>query len=373
MTLLELLVAFAIFVLLIAALVSLATTGLDTWTSGEARKDNYDRAQTILAILSEDLRNAFSENAIFNDGTKDLMSAAFLCDYDGNQNQRLRFVRGGDREVVQVDPATQIRKTTPSMYYGDFWEIAYVMDSDSTKNILYRGIRYFDRRLEYTLLRDEDLVRTSAKFFQDNAIVLERGVLYLGFAFWTQETTTWQPPRTRYFTCDRPTHRPLVQLAAAGKCPLCGKATAERAVEVAEAPSLLWDSTRKTEQGFRYHKKRTDRTNPDFVYPEIVQITLVVESQASEIRGLRLAEPLGDGDQTIRVTETEGLQDPPSLVKIDAEWIEYDGRTFDEIKVKKRGVRGTKAKPHAKGAAVHFGESFVTEVRLAAFREAVLR
>ena len=260
------------------------------------------------------------------------------------------------------------------MYYGDYWEVAYVSDTDSTKNLLYRAIRYFDRRREYTLLRDDDVEKTSAKFFQDHAAVVERGVLHLGFKFWTQDTRSWLPRGTHYHTCGKnPAHRPLVQLATAGICPICGTPTAEVAVEELETPSVIWDSTRRLEPSFRYHLRRQDRTNPDFVYPEIVQITVVIESHASEIRGLKLKDALGEGDMTIRVTETGGLPDPPNFVKIDGEWIEYEGRTYDEIRARKRGVRGTKAKPHTAGAEVHFGETFVTEVRLPVVRAAVYK
>jgi hypothetical protein len=76
---------------------------------------------------------------------------------------------------------------------------------------------------------------------------------------------------------------------------------------------------------------------------------------------------------TIKVNDTTGLPDPPYFVKVDAEWIEYEGRTFDEIKVRRRGVRGTRAKPHEQSAAVRFGETFVTEVRLPSFRHAVFK
>ena len=57
MTLIELLVAFVILLMLVAALVTLTTRGLETWTTGEARKDMYERAQVVLDLISADLRN----------------------------------------------------------------------------------------------------------------------------------------------------------------------------------------------------------------------------------------------------------------------------------------------------------------------------
>ncbi|MBI2901928.1 MAG: prepilin-type N-terminal cleavage/methylation domain-containing protein [Planctomycetes bacterium] len=372
MTLIEVLVAFVIFVLMIGALVSLANSGLETWTTGESRKDVYDRGQAVLGTIADDLRNAVSENVFYNDGRKDLMPASFLCDTDSNGAQRLRFVRGGDMERIRVEPAMQITKRVPTMYYGDSWEVAYVADSDPTKNLVYRAIRYFDRRVDYTLLRDEDVQRTGADWFKRHAAVLERGILYLGFRFWTQESETWFPAGTRVHTCGTEAHRPLVQLSAPGTCPVCARPTVERVVQEREDSSDVWDSTRVSDAGFRY-RKRKDRLDPDFVYPEIVQITVVLESHASEVRGLKLDGPLGEKDALIKVTDTRGLPDAPNFVKIDAEWIEYDERTYDSIRARRRGARGTKAKPHDTGAIARFGETFVTEVRIPAFRHAVIR
>ncbi|GEM_PF-1498701 len=372
-TLLELLVAFIIFVLMIGALVSLANTGLDTWTSGEGRKDIYDRAQMILRTVTEDLRGTVVENEIATDGRQELMPATLLCDFDKNRSLRLRLVRSGDMDRVKVPPSLQITKRTPSMYTGDFWEVAYVPHSDGSMNTLYRAVRYFDRRREYTLLRDEDIAWSGSEWFQRHATVLDRGVLFLGFRSWTQDTETWLPAGSRVHTCSVARHRSLVQLAGPGKCPVCQRPTVERVVQASEAASELWDSTRRLEQGFRYHKRRQDPADPDFVYPEIVQVVLVLESHASEIRGLRLDAPVGESDMVIRVTDTRGLSDPPGFVKIDSEWIEYEGRTYDEMRVRRRGSRGTKAAAHPQGSIVRFGETFVTEVRMPAFRHATVK
>src|SRR5206468_1749994 len=55
MTLVELLVAFIVFLMLVGMLVTLSNTSLRTWESGESRKDMMDRAQRVLRQLSEDL------------------------------------------------------------------------------------------------------------------------------------------------------------------------------------------------------------------------------------------------------------------------------------------------------------------------------
>lgn len=369
MTLLEILVAFSIFVLLIGALISLTTMSLDTWTDGEERKDAYDRAQIVLDRISGDLRDLYSENVYFPDGRKTLMPAALIGDVDSNGGGRIRFVRGGDAEKIGVLPSKKLRKITPSMLYGDFWEVAYVMDSDAGKNTIWRAVRYFDRRDKWTLFRDQDVDPTTGKFFRTYAVPLERGVLHLGFRYWTRDTKTWMEAGTRYFTCRSSVHRPLVQRNGEGDCPVCGKALVEKRVSRKESPSTEWDSTRRELKSFRYYRRRKDLNNPDFLYPEIIQVTIVVESHSGEIRGSRLTQKVGENDTFLRLTDTRGFPEPPDFVKIGSEWIQYSEITFDEIRVSGRGARGTKKASHKNGATVHFGETFVTEVRIPVYRE----
>ncbi len=373
MTLLEILVAFAVFVLLIGALVSLTNLSLNTWTDGEDRKDAYDRGQVVLGQISSDLRNLYTENEYQNSGNKKLMPAAFLGDTDSNGAGRLRFVRGGDADRIGVPPSKDLKQITPSMLYGDFWEVVYVMDSDGSRNTLWRGVRYFDRETSWSLFRTGKVDPTTGSYFRRYAVPLERGVLHLGFRYWTAGTKTWMEAGSRYFTCRTAAHRSLVQLDREGECPVCGKKLVQKRVSRRESPSLVWDSTRRELKSFRYYRKNKDLNNADFLYPEIIQITLVVESQTSEIRGARLAQALGKDDMVVRLTDTSGLRDPPDYVKIGSEWIAYSDLTFDEIKVSLRGARGTKKDGHKNGATVHYGETFVTEVRLPVHREGGIR
>jgi hypothetical protein len=57
-------------------------------------------------------------------------------------------------------------------------------------------------------------------------------------------------------------------------------------------------------------------------------------------------------------------------VKIGNEWIEYGLKGNSDLGTLKRGVRGTKPAAHVAGAPVLFGETFTTEVRIPAYREA---
>jgi hypothetical protein len=344
MTLVELLVAFMVLLMLVGALVSLTTQSLETWTSGETRKDMYDRGQVVLDAIAQDIRSAYTENELFTDGYKDLQPPTFAADLDRNHQPRLRLVRTGNPYVLGIDAgAPQPRRVVAPMYYTQAWEVAYVMDPDPTKATLWRGLRAFDRRTDGTLLRNADEV-VSSDLFTRYFRPVESGILFVGYKFWTQYTTTWD--ETVQIRHARPGSRGL------------------------SGPETRWDSTRHEDSKFYFHKRRFDRTNPDFVYPEIVEISVQVQSGGAQNAAVRLSEPADLRVTVLRLTNTQGMPDGPSMVKIDAEWMEYGGKTLSELVDVRRGRRGTAPAAHSPQAVVRFGETFTTEVRLPAFREA---
>ncbi len=346
MTLVELLVAFAIFIMLLGALVSLTTNSLATWATGEARKEVYDRAQGVLETLARDLRNVYIENDVYDDGAKQLQPPAFACDADKERRQRLRFVRTGDPNVMRV-PMQRAPTIVAPMYYGQQWEVAYVMDPDPSKNILWRGVRGYDRRSTGTLLRVAEYDQPSDPLFTSCFRPVETGVLHLEFRFWTQYTSTWD------------TDMKVQRVAANSK--------------QAVGPETRWDSMRQDRSFYFYKKSNTpiaDASNPDFVYPEIVQIVAVIESSTPDQHGIRLSTGCDDRATTIVLTHTDGLPDAPGMVKVEGEWLEYGGKTYTDLTGVKRGARGTAAQAHPAMAPVHHGLTFTTDVRVASYREA---
>lgn len=348
MTLVELLVAFMVLLMLVGALVSLTTRSLETWSTGENRKDMYDRAQGLLDGIVRDLRNTYLENEIFDDGRKELQVPLFACDLDRAKQQRLRFVRAGNPAVMGAAPGSgnsgRGRTRLPIMEFGDFFEVAYMMDPDPAKATLYRGVRMFDRQLGANLLHANEYEDTTRPLFTQCFKPVETGILYVGFKFWTQYTTTWDEAA------------PITKTAPNSK---------QRS-----GPELVWDSTRSGEKRFKFYRRGYDRANPDFVYPEIVQITVHVESGTPETSGIKLNEAIDDRSSLLRVSHTRGMPDAPALVKIEGEWLEYGGKTLTELTEVRRARRGTVAASHASLTPVRFGETFTTEVRLPVYREA---
>lgn len=387
LTLIELLVAFTVFALFVGALVALGTAGLNTWQEGEYRKDIYDRSQRLLDRISDDLRNTWVDEVWHQDaGGRDLQHAAFIGDTDRNRLARLRFVRSGRADEMKLNPDMRMRPPTADLFYTDLWEVLYCFSGPPEKAALTRAVRYFDRRTGETLLNGDDIADSGNRFVQSNAEILDDGVLFLGFRYWTQYSSTWF--ETKCWLCENREHADRQQYAGPGKCQArtgdrpCNRELRESPVAPLEkvprtskkliGPSLVWDSSRTTLENRWIHKKtRRDLNDPDFVYPEIVQVTIVVESTAPEVRGVRLLDALEPAANQIRVNGTKMLADGPAMVKIDAEWISYEAKTNTDLLRCRRGQRGTTAAAHNTGSLVRHGQTFVRDIHLPVYQEAV--
>jgi hypothetical protein len=349
MTLIELLVAFVVLLMLVAALVSLTTRSLEVWTAGETRKDVYDRAQIVLDAISRDLRNVYVEAEVYELGSM-LPPPVFACDLDPRKQPRIRFVRTGNPAAVQAAGPAAPGGQNPNLivapvHYGQFWEVAYVMHPDPEKpNVLCRGVRRFNRTRTGTLLNAVEYQNAGDNLFEQSFAEVESGVLYVGYRFWTQFTTTWDD---------------AVRLQKVGP-------TSRQP----SGPETRWDSMRMKDDKFFFYRRRFDINNPDFVYPEIVQVVAVIETASPELHGIKVAEGFDDKSKFIRLTHTRGMPDAPAMLKIEGEWIEYGGKTDTDLTELKRGARGTAPSSHPSATAVRFGETFTTEVRLPVFREA---
>ncbi len=353
MTLVELLVAFVVLLMLVAALVSLTTRSLEVWTAGEARKDVYDRARVVLDALSRDLRNVYVETEVFDNGQSMLPPPAFACDLDPRRQPRIRFVRTGNPAAVQTSGGGggggggggQGTTIIPPVHYGQFWEVAYVMHPDPEKpEVLCRGVRPFARRKTGTLLNAVEYQNPTDALFEQSFAEVESGVLYLGYRFWTQYTTTWDEG---------------VRIEKRGP-------TSRQP----SGPETRWDSTRMKDNRFFFYRKQFDINNPDFVYPEIVQVVVSIETARPETHGVRVSEGVEEKSNFVRLSHTRGMPDAPGMAKIEGEWIEYGGKTDTDLTNLRRGQRGTAPSSHPAGTGVRFGETFTTEVRLPVYREA---
>jgi hypothetical protein len=326
-TLIELLVAFIIFVLLIFTLVMLTNITLDAWNYGEERKDGFDRSTALLSILEEDLRNVFTERQLPWIGKEDqkvfLPAAQFVCELDAQGRSVLKFVRVSDRDEMEVKPDPIARRKYPPDMFANLYEIVYAMDDDPKKTILYRGIRFFDRDDRKTIFGNK-LDKTILK-------PIESGLLHIEYKFWAQDTPSWDKSTT------------------------------------------IWDSSRATNPKFRFYQRKRDSEYPDFVYPEMVQLTIVLKSQAFTEQKMMLTEDLSDSATVARVNTTRDLPEPPGLIRINGEWVEYRAKDFSAILLSKRGQRGTQKSTHSVGSEIMFGELFTRTIYLPIRQEAIVK
>jgi hypothetical protein len=352
MTLVELLVAFAVFLVLVGLLVSLSTTGLDTWQEGEARKDSFDRGRLVLDQISTDLRNMFADTQWHLLENRRLVHAGLYCDTEG-AGQRLRFVRVGHEDEMRPDPDKKLVRPRSEKYYTDLWEIAYLLNPEGKPTGLYRGVRFFDRNaVDATLLDQRMIEETKSPNWARSFNLLDSGVLWIGYRFWTKYTTTWD---TKY---------PVKQAPR-----LIRQEDTKNEPRIQVGPHLAWDSSRGKIPEFRVFFKQLPDDDPDFAYPEIVQVSVVVESQSTEVSGAKLAIPISDSDTTVLLHSGRGVPEAPDYVLIDKEWIGYTGKDGPRLTGCVRAARRTKAEAHELNDSVRFGDTFVTDVAIPAYRE----
>jgi type II secretory pathway pseudopilin PulG len=355
MTLIELLVAFGVFLILVGLLVSLSTTGLETWQEGEARKDAFDRARLVLDQVGEDLRNTFADTQWFLTEDRRLLHAGMYCDVDG-AGQRLRFVRVGHEDAMWSDPDRRLVRPRNEGLYTDLWEVAYALNPEGRPSGLYRGVRYFDRNdADATLLEGRTIQNTKSPNWNRAFSLVDSGVLWIGYRFWTKYTNTWDA------------QFPVKQ----GPRQIKQQDTKKESVDGKGriGPHQFWDSSRGKITEFRLFYKQLEADDPDFAYPEIVQVTVVVESQSAEVIGAKLAEAIDESATTVLLSSSRGVPEAPDFVLVGKEWISYKGKDGPRLTECVRGVRRSKAAPHALNDTVRFGETFVTDVAIPAYRE----
>ncbi len=365
-TLAEILVAISIFVVLGSMLVVALRSGIDTWRGTEDRRMIFEHSQMVLKQIQDDLQNM----AVPRPGDAGEVDVRFLCDLDGNRRYRLRFVRTLEDEGA--DEALRASGTGPPDRFdgviegrgdphgnlkplGGLMEVVYVMDPDPDSDVLYRGVRspiggsrslFIDENID-----EKDEVTSRCTPVAD-------GVLYLGFLFWTQYTTTWDLQKALTRTLG-------------GEC----------------GPEVIWDSTRgvlpdpksregrKTPNVFWLAAGAGSRHDPsDDVFPRQVRIVVCAVAGDAGMRAT-LARPLDPSDDDIPVDSAGDFptEDDPSLyryVKVGTEWIWYESRTRFAFKTRKqaRGARGSKPVTHEAGEEVRGGRTFVLTVALPAHR-----
>jgi hypothetical protein len=362
LTLVELLVAMAIFAFLGTATVGVLRSGLFSWRTGEAKREVLETAQLIMSQVADDLRNMYTCESV--EGRAPYVR--LVADRDANGRQRIRFVRtisgavspyarkeagalvGADSDLDLVDDYTEARMGSLRSTSG-LCEMAYVMDTNPASAKLYRGLRAPIGGAG-TFFVNSNLVPATSN---SPLIEFTDGVLYLGFHFWTQYTNTWD----------------------VSAYPIVAPRPDEKS-----GPALYWDSTRSlmfvrnpVERQFTtYLSASSEADTGDDIFPTAVQVMLVLvegESGASS----RLTRDIEDNSTRIPVEDESVFEDLAyPYVCIDTEWVRFNATESKALALKDeydRGARGTVPASHRKGALVQAGRTFVITIELPGGRE----
>jgi len=369
------LTAISIFIIVGGMLGSVVYMMSSSWRKGERQRRTYEQAQEILSQLALDLEAAFTRDSV----TSGVPMVRFFCVRDAaTGTQRLDFVRtfesGPERAI------TFYAGSSPgaSQEYSDAF-MGAPTDLKAMGGLI--GVSYFltGRELRRAVqgppsgpsasgggLPVQAVARTQTgvsvaaltRTTDGAGEVLSESCLHLGFQFWTQYTGTWSgpPPDPR---------RP----------------------KLAWGPETVWDSTRGAgiaefgsvaglARPFALEAGPASLADPsDDVFPQVVEVTLVLEPDERRSVRTDLTAPLSESATEMFVASTLGFEDPrygsPYLL-VGSEWVkvkEKRERSFVLDAKDARGRRNTAPAAHGVGAVVRAGVTFLARFPVPAFRE----
>lgn len=348
-TLIEMLVAMAVFAALGAMLVSMVTAGLAAWRVGERRRISYERARAVFDRLEKDLLTAYTLEPVPRPGT--VPAARFICYREpGSMRQTLAFVR--TFETGPERAFTHFAGRGSKVYEGGQAHAADPAALGALGGLL--GVRYIHDGRE---LKRAVRAPPSDRLYDPaggKGEVIAKDMLYVGYRFWSQVTSSWKdvaPSRKR---------------------------------GALSGPETVWDSTRgaslaevdpgtKRRRPFVMARGKASLEDPgDDVFPEIVEIMLVIEPDEARAVKTDLTRPLSESDSVAFVASTRGFPDPSEVrvcLLIDREWVECSEKRNRSFVLSGRGLRHTARARHARGGIVRVGTSFVMRVGVPGKRE----
>lgn len=397
-SLLEVLVAMSILVVLGTSLILILRGGVTTWRRSEAKRESYDRAQSILLQLRDDFTNLVGPNESPLKGLGET-EARLVCERDEQGRVQLFLVRtlkaeaehpitghagssiGADATLDQRDDLLEARQSRLRATGGGM-EVAWVLGPDG---LLYRGIRspigppqsLFDPgAFELAPLLPSGIGVPSATptptptpgaaprardpYAPQPALLRPFGtdVIYFECLFWSQFTNTWE------------TRSPALRDPEGEENP---------------GPLTYWDSTRallRFEGANRreYHtfKSPDSLSDPrDDVFPSAVQVTLCFREPLEAGSSTFLAQPLARGDRELvvqdagRLVRNDGVEasEQTGFVLIDDEWIRFRGVAGNRLGIETRGARYSLEADHEAEVEVAAGATFTLVIDIPAWRE----
>ncbi|MCX7803621.1 MAG: prepilin-type N-terminal cleavage/methylation domain-containing protein [Planctomycetota bacterium] len=369
MTLVELLVTMAIFVMMAGMMLLVIGECSRAWREGERRRVLYEKAMGVLRIMADDISAALTREPRGVDEVR----VRFIGDIDpGSGGQRLMFVRsfeagperaytlfagdlsagppamvpfedrdgdgrpddpkvGGAEEYDLRDDNGDGFVDYPLRALGGMVQVGYFVEGDT----LYRAVRAPAR----TTISD---IMTPAR-----ARPLCADCLHFSLRYWGQRSASWE------ILTDK-----SGRLDPGGALP-------------------VWDSTRGLTanglQHFPYHRGAASLDDPeDDIFPQTVMVTLTVDADIERAVKTRLEADASESAGRIEVTSTRGFPGAgtgESYLRIGQEWAHYSEKGEDYFVLDIRGARATRPAYHNEGEIARCGRTFTRVIYLPAFRE----
>jgi len=394
-SLVELMVAMAIFSVLGVALIALLRSSTAFLEKGQAGSELQDQIENADRLLADDFANVYIRPSTM-EGMPDVR---FLCDRipfdtDGDSihdawESRLCFVRSVKGEAS--DPLLRASGTKPGATAvidgeedareaedqdhrapGGKQEVCWLLvpdgkDGDRGSGTLYRLTRMPvgggpQSLLPAELPRDRpvadarDGIASRAEAESRMRPVIP-AVLHLSFRFYTRHTSE---AGARLLQSDRLLEEIPPMRGGGGLSP-------------------TWDSTRgllpvgqKADQFFLARGPDSLLDPIDDVFPRRVRVTLVLDRVGNDAATGELARAIGPQDSTIAVDDTRfapGGDPAERFIKIGDEWIQWSARDARGFVAERRGARGTRPQSHPAGTTVRAGATLVREYDIPSFRE----
>ncbi len=376
-TLVELLMATALFAVLGLLMFQIARDAADIWNSGERNRVINQGADAAFTLLATDLRHLWAGAPGAYEQDARLVSSARRQGYGQppdlsfRRSQGLAFTRllHEHRELTWLRRAGDAAggQATTSLL-GEPDPLLLQPTSGLAESLFFTTILPGDELPSLmrcvrtpiggpTTLTDPERWSDVGRLLAD-ALPIAEDVLFFGVEFWVPGAAAWSREEWVEPTPDE------------------GAAGAMKAGKVAPIfATATWDSTRGLSDDLpTYLGEDSLWDASDDATPALVRLTLVL---AAGLPTGQVRETLGIEGRRLRLTDVRFLRDDeerPEFVLVDHEWMRIleEGVTSTEIVVE-RGARDTEIASHATGAVARIGRTFRRVVRLPTAREKVSR
>ena len=344
LTLVELVVAAGLMTILIVALLTLVDDFLGLWQRSELRRRTAEEASGVVGLLSGDLVS------LERGPRGDLLAEWVFFDTDGDgvaesKWPRVRLVRHASPRELALLQAGREQPERGEGLLEVVWAVlparAGVPDADRrAEGVLWRGERIYGSE-EGLSVFDPRFLSSTGHPAAGSVEEVSNGVLWLGLEFATQTTLLYDGWRLG---------SGLEHAVASWDAWKRGRANAERHVWNEFGASLPDPALRP-------------------LLPRRVRLEVELEQERDLKRRTRLVRPAEPADSTLAVEDGRRLpRARGAFVRVGAEWMQVTAVSGDSVTVR-RGVRGTAAALHERGALVHYGGTLVREVPLSTGQE----